>query len=133
MVADVQPFFDRARIFVAPTRFGAGIPLKVYQAAGFGLPVVCSSLVAEQLGWRDGVDLLVADTPDAFADRCRALYSDENLWMQLRQSALERVRAECSPQAFERTLADALEPPSEASLSLIASRGRPSRPSGAPG
>src|SRR5205085_959485 len=32
-VDDLTPLYDRARLFVAPTRFASGIPLKVYEAA----------------------------------------------------------------------------------------------------
>ena len=108
MVSDVSPLFDRARVFLAPTRFGAGIPIKVQQAAALGVPVVCTSLVSEQLGWTDGVDLLVGDDAERFADQCCALYADPDLWRRLRASALARVTRECSPNAFRSTLEAAL-------------------------
>lgn len=111
MVADVRPYFESARIFVAPTRFGAGISLKVLQAAAFGLPIVCSSLVVSQLGWQDGKELLVADRPADFIDQCRRLYADERLWTDLRKAALTRVQAQCAPETFTRTLAVALKAP----------------------
>ena len=37
LVDDLRPHYDSHRIFVAPTRFGAGIPLKVHHAAAAGL------------------------------------------------------------------------------------------------
>src|SRR4029077_5049853 len=81
---DLVPFYEQARLFVAPTRFAAGIPLKVIHAAAHGLPVVCTSLLARQLGWSDGDDLLTADTAKDFAERCALLYSDGALWLHLR-------------------------------------------------
>jgi glycosyltransferase involved in cell wall biosynthesis len=107
-VQDLTGFYDRARLFVAPTRFGAGIPLKAYHAAAHGLPLVCTSLVARQLGWQDGVELLVADDPQAFAARCAELYRDARLWRSLRHNALDRIRAECSREAFLAKLAEIL-------------------------
>src|SRR5262249_31922508 len=44
-VEDIVPIYEDARIFVAPTRFAAGIPLKVYEAAAHGLPVVTTPLL----------------------------------------------------------------------------------------
>jgi glycosyltransferase involved in cell wall biosynthesis len=43
---DLSPYYERARIFVAPTRFAAGIPIKILDAAAHGLPVVTASLMA---------------------------------------------------------------------------------------
>lgn len=109
LVEDLAPLYDRARIFVAPTRFGAGIPLKAHQAAAFGVPIVCTSLVAEQLGWDDGQTVLVADDARGFAEQCCRLYQDPDLWTRLRDSALRRVERDCSPHLFRQSLAHALE------------------------
>jgi glycosyltransferase involved in cell wall biosynthesis len=106
--ADVTPFYNRARVFVAPTRFAAGIPLKVIHAAASGLPVVCTSLLARQLGWTPDVEVLSADSASDFARNCAALHSGETLWSRLRSSALEKVRAEYSPAVLQAALLEAL-------------------------
>jgi GT2 family glycosyltransferase len=108
IVDDLTPLYDTARVFLAPTRFAAGLPLKVMEAAAFGVPVVCTSLVARQLGWRDNVEVLVADTADDFAARATELYRDAAVWSHLREAALARVVADCSPTAFRAALARAL-------------------------
>ena len=104
-VEDVAPFHDRARVFVVPTRYAAGIPLKAYHAAAHGLPIVATPLVAAQLGWEGGRDLLVGDGAHELALRCAELYRDAGLWRSLRDRALSRVRAECAPAAFRDRLA----------------------------
>src|SRR5207248_6502340 len=76
---EVTSLYDGARVFVAPTRFGAGIPLKIQEAAAHGVPVVTTSLMRKQLGWEEGVDLLTADDAPAFARRCAELYGDARL------------------------------------------------------
>ncbi|MBU6398261.1 MAG: glycosyltransferase [Rhodospirillales bacterium] len=103
-VADTRPLYETARIFVAPTRFAAGTPYKIYEAAAMGLPCVVTTLLAEQLGWRDGEALLAvpAEAPLAFAAAIARLYHDEALWMRLREGALKRLLAENSPAAFSR-------------------------------
>ena len=108
IVDDLTPLYDGARVFLAPTRFAAGLPLKMMEAAAFGVPVVCTSLVAGQLGWRDNIEVLVADTAEDFAMRATALYRDAALWSRVREAALARVVADCSPAAFQAALARAL-------------------------
>lgn len=110
-VADLGPLYDEARVFVAPTRFAAGIPLKVGHAAAHGLPVVATSLLAGQLEWRDGRELLVADSPAAFAAACAALYQDQSLWARVRAGALARVGVDYAPSAFKSALSAALARP----------------------
>ena len=72
------------------------------------MPVVCTSLVAGQLGWRDGRELGVADAPADFAARAGELHTDEDTWTKLRAGALARVESDCSPRAFADALREAL-------------------------
>ena len=107
-VDDLTPLYDESRVFVAPTRFAAGIPHKVHEAAARGVPFAVTSLLARQLGWNDGVEVLVADDPAGFAARCVDLYTNAALWKRLRKAALGRVRLECSTYAFESTVKEIL-------------------------
>ena len=97
-------YYNSARLFVAPTRFSAGIPLKVIEAAAHGLPVVATTLTGTQLGWRGDQELLLADDPKAFAAACIKLYQDGALWKRLRQNALKRVKQDYSQAAFSEQL-----------------------------
>jgi O-antigen biosynthesis protein len=103
-VPDLTSVYDEARIFIAPTRFAAGIPHKIHEASARGIPVVATSLLAQQLGWSNGVQLLVGDTPAEFAEQCIRLYRDALLWECIRQNALDQVQLECSPEHFENEL-----------------------------
>jgi glycosyltransferase involved in cell wall biosynthesis len=102
-VADLTPLYDRARLFVAPTRFAAGIPYKIHHAAAHGLPVVCTPLLSRQLGWGDEVRA-AEDLAAAVCD----LYGDEAAWQRQRDAALARVTADCDPQKFAAALREAL-------------------------
>jgi glycosyltransferase involved in cell wall biosynthesis len=103
-VDDLTLYYDQARIFVAPTRFAAGIPLKVLDAAAHGLPVVCTSLLATQLGWEAGKDLMTADDPKTMAMQCLCLYENALLWQHMRKNALERIEQEYTEAVFITTL-----------------------------
>jgi len=101
---NLAPLYARARVFVAPTRYGSGIPLKVLDAARHGVPVVMTPLLARQLGWRDGVEALVADSAAAFAAAMRRLHDDEGLWNVLRTHALVALRRDYAPADFDATV-----------------------------
>lgn len=103
-VDDLAPWYDRARIVIAPTRIAAGIPSKGHMAAAHGVPMVTTRLIADQLGWESGEALLAEDDPLAFADACVRLYTDQTLWESVRTNALARVASDCSPQRFEETV-----------------------------
>jgi GT2 family glycosyltransferase/glycosyltransferase involved in cell wall biosynthesis len=99
-VDDLAPWYSRSRVFVVPTRYAAGIPLKLYEASAFGLPSVATPLIAEQVGWTERHELLVGADPEAFARAIVELYSDEALWERVRAGALSAVTRECSKEAF---------------------------------
>jgi O-antigen biosynthesis protein len=102
-IADMRALYAAHRVFVAPTRFAAGLPYKVHEAASYGVPVVATELLRQQLEWEDGQDLLAADAgdPAAFAAHVVALYRSEVLWNEIRAGAAKRVLAECGREAFE--------------------------------
>lgn len=101
---NILPLYDRSRVFIAPTRFAAGIPHKIHESAAYGLPVVATELLAEQLSWAHESELLTAKTDEDFANQCVRLYTDERLWESLRNSALESLLRDCSPDIFKSNL-----------------------------
>ena len=107
--ADLRPYYDRARLFIAPTRFAAGIPLKIIHAAANGLPVVCTSLLARQLACKDGTDLLVADVPEDFAAKCALAYADGRIWQGLRDNALQLITRDYTSRVFRSAVEAALD------------------------
>ena len=118
IVDDLHAGLADARIMVVPSRLGAGIPLKAYQAAMLGIPMVVTPLIASQLGWQDGRELLVAEDAAGFAAACARLYEDQTLWEEIRITALARARRECAPEAFADRVREILQ-------SIPVSRRRP--------
>lgn len=101
----IEAMYDSCRLFIAPTRFAAGIPHKIHEAAAMGLPSVTTALLARQLGWQDGKELLVADTAADYAEQCRRLYKDADLWQGLRDAGLLAISRDCSEEIFRKNLA----------------------------
>ena len=101
-VGNIEPLYDQHRIFVAPTRYAAGQPYKVYEAASYGLPVVATELLRRQMKWEDGRDLLSADSdhPEMFAKKIVALYQNEDIWQRIRANALDRLSRENNRERY---------------------------------
>lgn len=110
-VPDVSPYADAARVLIAPTRYAAGIPHKVHEAASRGLPSVVTPLLASQVGWPDGVGYSVADwlEPSVFADAVAELARNESLWTEVRENGYNALERDCSDLEFRRTLRDICE------------------------
>ena len=112
-IADLAPIYDQHLVFVAPTRFAAGIPYKIHSAASYGLPVVATELLRRQLQWRAGSEILTAadNDPAGFARHIVALTRSEALWQTIRSGAFARLRAENSRSAYTEAVRGVLAPP----------------------
>ncbi len=108
---DLTALYNAARVFIAPTRFAAGTPYKIYEAAAYGLPCVVTSVLGAQLGWGES-ELLTAQAtmPEEFAAHIARLYADEALWTKLRNNGLQRLRQEHGMAAFRATVSRILPP-----------------------
>jgi glycosyltransferase involved in cell wall biosynthesis len=105
-LADLEPLYNAHRVFVAPTRYAAGAPYKVLEAASRGLPVVCTDILQKQVGWVPGQEIVAASgsDPGGFAAAVLALYRDEALWCTVREGALQRLRREHDRDDFVRSV-----------------------------
>ena len=93
-VDNLFDYYNTCRVFVIPTRFSAGIALKLLEASSFGLPSVTTPLIAAQLEWEDRRDILVGQDADDFAQKVIELYTNESLWEQLRENALKKIETD---------------------------------------
>lgn len=109
-VDNINQYYDQARVFIAPTRFSAGIPIKILEATANGLPCVATTVLAEQLSWQEGQELRVAEVNDAhtFADACAALLQDDDLWAHTLSVAQARYLSEFSAAAAQLQVKECL-------------------------
>jgi len=91
-VSDVSPYFNQARVFVAPLRYGAGMKGKVGQSLEYRLPVISTTIGAEGMSLVDGRHVLIADTEMAFAGKIVDLYRNAELWTAMHNVADEAIR-----------------------------------------
>jgi glycosyltransferase involved in cell wall biosynthesis len=104
-VPDLEPLLQSSRVSIAPIRFGAGVNSKVLESMSAGLPVVSTTFAAQGLGAEHERDLLIADTPDAFAASLLRLHRDAELWERLSTNGQALVSRDFSFEAARRNLA----------------------------
>ena len=90
-VEDLQPYFETARVLVAPLRYGAGIKGKVIQSLCYGTPSVISPIAAEGIGLVSGRETIISEGDEEFADQVMILYSDSDLWHSVQAAGYKFV------------------------------------------
>lgn len=109
-VKDVRTYMARAKALVVPLRTGGGTRLKVLEGLSFGVPTVSTSLGSEGISVTDGQDILLADTPEQFAQQVVTLLSNQQLQRRLSAHGRVLVEQEYSWQAVGQRLQMYLEP-----------------------
>ncbi|MFN3868385.1 MAG: glycosyltransferase, partial [Hyphomicrobiaceae bacterium] len=107
-VEDLRDYVDRCRIAVVPLRYGAGIKGKLATSMSYGLPSVTTSMGAEGMELVDGREVVIADTPEAFAAAVVKLYRDEAIWNAISDAGLAYVDRMYSRAAGRRIIATVL-------------------------
>jgi len=75
-VEDIRPYLARGAVCIVPLRVGSGTRLKIFEAMAMGKAVVSTTLGAEGLPVRHGMNILLADEPRDFAAAVVTLLSD---------------------------------------------------------
>jgi sugar transferase (PEP-CTERM/EpsH1 system associated) len=76
-VDDVRPYLAHADAVVAPLRLARGVQNKVLEAFAMEKPVVASGPATRALAVTNGLELLIADEPDAFAEHLLAILAGQ--------------------------------------------------------
>lgn len=108
--AALREEYSRARLSVAPLRFGGGVKHKVVSAMASGLPVVSTAIGLEGLRpTPGGGDIAVeADSPADFAGAILDLQMNDALWRRLAEAGRVFCRAGYSKAAYDAALRHAL-------------------------
>ena len=86
-VEDLEQYYARCRVFVAPLRFGSGMKVKIVNAFYRGIPVVTTPTGAESLDVQHMQHAAIADTPETMAQLCSLLLRDRSAWERLRNNS----------------------------------------------
>jgi glycosyltransferase involved in cell wall biosynthesis len=92
---------SKARVVLAPLRFGAGAKGKLIEAMQCGTPSITTTIGAESMNGDLAWNGLIADDPKAIAKAAVDLYQDENLWHQGQQNGMAIVNQRYEKSLFE--------------------------------
>lgn len=95
---ELKELYEKVRLVVVPLRYGAGVKGKVIEALYYNDPVITTSVGAE------GIDnsynqMLVADEPADFVEKCVNLYNDKEALKAMSKAADDYVRNKHSIEA----------------------------------
>ena len=95
---ELKELYEKVRLVVVPLRYGAGVKGKVIEALYYNDPVITTSVGAE------GIDnsynqMLVADEPGDFVEKCVNLYKDKEALKAMSKAADNYVRNKHSIEA----------------------------------
>ncbi len=105
---DVDGWRDRADVLLAPLLTGSGVRVKIVEALAAGLPVVSTSKGCEGLAVTNGLDIVVADEPEAFADAVVGLANDPAARSRLSAGGVAYAAAQHSPTHVAAVKAEVL-------------------------
>ncbi|MFH6961461.1 glycosyltransferase [Flavobacterium plurextorum] len=86
--ADANEVVKKARVVLAPIRFGAGLKGKLLEAMQCGTPSVTTAIGAEAMSGDLNWNGFIEDDPQEFAKKAIVLYQDENLWKQSQKNGI---------------------------------------------
>ena len=95
---ELKELYEKVRLVVVPLRYGAGVKGKVIEALYYNDPVITTSVGAE------GIDnsynqMIVADEPGNFVEKCVNLYNDKEALKAMSRAADDYVRNKHSIEA----------------------------------
>ncbi len=102
-VVDPTPYLEATGVMVVPLRAGGGMRVKILNALAQGLPIVTTTLGCEGIAIEPGQHLLIADTPEDFAQATLSLLEDKKLANELGDNGRHLIqstydyRAACRP------------------------------------
>ncbi|HRZ33141.1 MAG TPA: glycosyltransferase family 4 protein [Flavobacterium sp.] len=94
---------SKARVLLAPIRFGAGIKGKLLEAMQFGTPSVTSIIGAEAMNGDFLWNGFITDSQEDFAEKAIEFYQNKSIWVKAQQNGFEIIKNRFSKDLFENT------------------------------
>lgn len=107
-VDDLEPYWRRARVSVAPLRWGAGLKGKVHESLARGVPCVVTRVAAEGFDAVADRELLIGEDAAGLARAVVSVYRDRNRWQRISEAGLARVREGYGWRSFREAVLEAV-------------------------
>jgi glycosyltransferase involved in cell wall biosynthesis len=106
---DAQAIVKKARVVLAPLRFGAGIKGKLLEAMQTGTPSVTSTIGAESMHGELPWNGYICDNPEDFVDKALLLYQDRIAWVSAQENGFEIIKKRYAITLFEADFKNRLQ------------------------
>jgi len=106
---DAQLVVQKARVVVAPLRFGAGIKGKLLEAMQCGTPSVTTIIGAESMHGELPWNGFIRNDPQDFANAAVELYQNKELWMNAQQKGIAIINDRYRIVIFEKNFSDRIK------------------------
>ncbi len=106
---DVSKVMEKAKVCLAPIRFGAGLKGKLVDAMTSGTPCVVTSVGAEGMFGSLKPNGFVVDNPIDFSNKSVKLYLDETLWFEKQQNGIEVLNKRFQKASFQNNILERIE------------------------
>ncbi len=107
-VRDSSAHVKRARVSIAPLRYGAGLKGKVGEAFACGTPVITTEIGSEGYPVVNNQDLWISSDPLGFAEGIRSIYKERKLWDRLSTQGL-KLASNYEPKKAKQRITAALQ------------------------
>ncbi len=91
-VEDPTPYLAETAAFIVPLHSAGGMRVKILDAWCWGVPIISTSIGAEGIAVRDGENILIADTPDTFAQAVVRVLQEPTMGERLRENGRRWVQ-----------------------------------------
>ena len=105
VVEDLHTFLN-GKITIVPIRIGSGMRMKILDAVWSSSPFITTSKGVEGQDFTNGIDCIIADSPQEFGKAMVMLSSDTVLQKSLSENAVIKVKKYYNPEAMMKIRAD---------------------------
>jgi len=92
----VLPYLAHADVSVVPLKYESGTRFKIMEAAACRIPIVSTTLGAEGIPVTHGKDILIADSPEQFAESIIQIIRNPQLGRRLAENCSQLIERDCS-------------------------------------
>jgi glycosyltransferase involved in cell wall biosynthesis len=112
-ISETVELYDRARLAISPLHSGTGLKIKIVEAMGYGVPVVCTfkSLIGFPNKGQNGC--LISDDAIQFAEYIRSVISDNDLRERLSLEGTKQYELYFNPTFAKKVLSEIFEEESQ--------------------
>jgi len=93
-VPDAQAFESDKTLLLVPLQSGGGVRIKIFQGMAMGKCIITTSVGVEGIDAKDEEHILIADTPEVFADKIMTVVRQPERILQIGKAARQLIAAQ---------------------------------------